>query len=76
MKARFAFLILILLSWGPQLRATVLVGDSTGTFTYPFHTYYMDSRTQVIYSSEEVGYTGNMTGIITGIDFYVTTRPG
>ncbi len=37
--------------------ATITVGTCATTFSYPMHTYYEDSRTQVIYLASELGGT-------------------
>jgi hypothetical protein len=51
---------------------TITIGTGTSTWDYPMHTYYHDSRTQVIYLSSEIGSGGN----ITKLALYVVTVPG
>ncbi|MDD5327787.1 MAG: C10 family peptidase [Phycisphaerae bacterium] len=51
---------------------TITIGTGTGTWDYPMHTYYHDSRTQVIYLSSEIGSSGN----ITKLALYIETVPG
>jgi len=52
--------------------ADITIGTGTSTWEYPMYTFYHDSRTQVIYLSDEIG----AAGIITGLALNVTTIPG
>lgn len=40
---------------GPQ---SIVIGVGTASWDYPMHTYYHDSRTQVIYLASEIGTSG------------------
>jgi len=51
---------------------TITIGTGTGSWDYPMHTYYHDSRTQVIYLAEEIGIPCE----ITALALYVETPPG
>ncbi|NLF70850.1 MAG: hypothetical protein GX575_17605, partial [Candidatus Anammoximicrobium sp.] len=50
----------------------VTIGTGTSTWDYPLHTYYHDSRTQVIYLQSELGGSS----IITGLALDVSSIPG
>lgn len=50
----------------------ITIGTGTGQWDYPLHTYYHDSRTQVIYLAGELGSAKNLTSL--ALD--VTTLPG
>jgi len=50
----------------------ITIGTGASTWDYPMHTYYHDSRTQVIYLADEIG----MPGIIEDLALDVTTVPG
>jgi subtilisin family serine protease len=50
----------------------ITIGTGTSGWSYPMHTAYHDSRTQVIYLASEIG-TG---GLITNLAINVTTIPG
>ncbi len=52
--------------------AITTIGTGTDTWSQPMHTFYHDSRTQVIYLSDEIGAGGNITDL--ALD--VTTVPG
>ena len=51
---------------------TITIGTGISEWTYPMHTFYHDSRTQVIYLASEIGSGGTITAL--GLD--VTTVPG
>ncbi len=51
---------------------TLTIGTGTIEWEFPMHTWYYDSRTQVIYQSQEIGQSGT----ITGLALYVTRIPG
>lgn len=48
------------------------IGTGTGTWDYPLHTFYHDSRTQVIYTASELGGARR----ITALSLDVATLPG
>ncbi len=48
------------------------IGSGTSTWDYPMFTYWHDSRTQVIYTSAEIGSATT----ISAMSLYVTTLPG
>lgn len=50
----------------------VQVGSGTVSTTYPFHTYYDDTRTQSILLASEIGQSGQ----IQKLRLYCSTRPG
>jgi len=50
----------------------ITIGTGTSTWSYPMYTFYHDSRTQVIYLSDEIGTAGTITNL--ALD--VTTIPG
>ncbi|MBA7663440.1 hypothetical protein ES703_71481 [subsurface metagenome] len=52
--------------------ADITIGTGTSTWDYPMHTWFHDSRTQVIYLSSEIGMGGSITAL--GLD--VATEPG
>ena len=41
----------------------ITIGTGTSTWDYPMHTYYHDSRTQVIYLASEIGRSGAITAL-------------
>jgi hypothetical protein len=47
---------------------SVTIGTGTYSWEYPIHTYYHDSRTQVIYSAGEIGSAGTITALALDID--------
>lgn len=51
--------------------AMITIGTDTSTWAYPMHTYYHDSRTQVIYLAGEIG----MSAAIGALALDVTTVP-
>ncbi|MFH1370405.1 MAG: hypothetical protein ABII09_03860 [Planctomycetota bacterium] len=51
---------------------SVTIGTGSSTWELPMHTYFHDSRTQVIYLAGEIG----MAGSITGLALDVETAPG
>ena len=57
--------------WGPVVQDTITVGTiTTATASYPFYTFYMDSRTQTIMLASELG---SLTGTITSIAYNVAS---
>jgi|GEM_PF-3898404 len=57
--------------WGPVYQDTITVGTGTSTASYPFFTYYMDSRMQTIILASEIG---NLSGAIIAIAYNVATN--
>ncbi len=53
---------------------TVTVGTGTTTQGWPYYTYFMDSRTQMLYTASEITSGGGTPGSITAIGFNVSTR--
>ena len=53
-------------------RITVTIGTGTATWQYPMHTFWHDSRTQVIYLASEIGFSG----VISDLALDVETVPG
>jgi len=51
---------------------TSVIGTGTTGCDYPFYTYYMDSRTQMLYTSAEILASGVAPGIVNKIAFDVT----
>jgi hypothetical protein len=51
---------------------TVTIGTGTATWYHPFHTYWHDARTQVIYTAAELGAAARISAL--ALD--VTTVPG
>lgn len=54
--------------WGVDLQGynncvSVTIGTGTSQWDYPMHTYYHDSRTQVIYLADEIGTAGTITAL-------------
>lgn len=49
------------------------IGTSNTPAGYPFYTYYMDSRTDMLYLASEILGSGVAPGYITKIGFYFTT---
>ena len=47
---------------------SVTIGTGTSGWDYPIHTYYHDSRTQVIYLAEEIGMAGTITALALDIE--------
>jgi len=52
--------------------SSITIGTGTNTWDYPMHTYYHDSRTQVIYLANEIARSGS----INALSLYVKTTPG
>ncbi len=55
----------------PQVTATI--GTGTTACGWPFYTYYMDSRTDMLYLASEITGSGGASGSITKVGFNVTT---
>lgn len=49
------------------------IGSGTASLDFPFTTYYMDSRTQLLFTSDELAGLGYGSGVITAIGFNVQT---
>ncbi len=47
---------------------SVTIGTGTSGWDYPLHTYYHDSRTQVIYLADEIGTAGTITALALDIE--------
>ena len=61
--------------WAPPCDGagqTITIGTGTSTWGSPMHTYYHDSRTQVIYLASEIGLQGS----ISDLSLDVATVPG
>jgi hypothetical protein len=56
---------------GPALPATITVGAGTTSCSYPFSTYWMDGRTQMLYHADEILAAGGSPGMISKIGFNV-----
>ena len=54
----------------------VTIGSGTSTTSYPFYSFYMDSRTQMLYTSSEILMSGGSPGQITKIGFDITSAAG
>ena len=59
-------------STGPA-PVTIQVGTPVNSQGYPFYTFYMDSRTQYLYTAAEILAAGGVPGEITSIAFNVVT---
>jgi len=59
-------------AWAAADLESVSIGQGTSSFTYPLHSSYHDSRTQVIYLQNEIGNAAMLTGL--ALD--VVTVPG
>jgi hypothetical protein len=53
--------------------ANACIGTGTTAVGYPYYTYYMDSRTLMLYTSSEIITGGGSPGLITKIGFNVVT---
>jgi len=51
---------------------TITIGTGTSTWDYPMHTFYHDSRTQVIYLASEIGVSGTISDLALDVE----TVPG
>ena len=49
------------------------IGSETNTIGYPFYTYYHDSKTQMLYTADELRATGLQPGSITSISFNISS---
>lgn len=61
------------LSCGPLSPATLTVGTGTSTCNYPYATYWMGARTQLLYTASDLYAAGVVPGMITSIGFSVAT---
>jgi len=57
----------------PPAPTSVTIGTGTSTVGHPYYTFYMDSRTQMLYTSSEIQAAGGSPGEITTIGFYVSS---
>ena len=64
--------IIFLLLFKPAFsQTTVIIGTGTHNASYPFYTYYHDSRTQMLYTATELNAAGSFPGAISSIAFDV-----
>jgi hypothetical protein len=52
-------------------KTNVCIGTDTLSSNYPFTTYWMDGRTDILYLGSEITAAGGSEGYFTGISFYV-----
>jgi len=57
----------------PVVSVDVQVGAGTTAVGYPFYTFYMDSRTQYLYTASEILAAGGLPGEIISIGFNVSS---
>ncbi|NQV01086.1 MAG: LamG domain-containing protein, partial [Bacteroidia bacterium] len=57
----------------PPVPITITLGTSTITQGHPYYTYYMDSRTQMLYTSAEIYAAGGGPGEIAWIAYNVSS---
>ncbi|NUN09668.1 MAG: T9SS type A sorting domain-containing protein [Ignavibacteriaceae bacterium] len=57
-------------------RSSITIGQGTTSASYPFYTLYHDSRTQMIYTKNEILQAGGGAGYIAKIGFDVLTASG
>lgn len=50
------------------------IGNGTSTVGYPYYTYYHDSKTQMLYTAEELLALGLQPGNITSLSFNISSR--
>jgi hypothetical protein len=70
----YIFLNILLITGFSDLQAqaiNVCIGTDTLSSTYPFTTYWMDGRTDMLYLASEITAGGGVPGYFTGISFYV-----
>ena len=53
---------------------TVTIGTGTASSNYPFTTYWMDGRTQILLTSSEILANGGVPGTIQNIAFNVISN--
>ena len=58
---------------GPPPPVTITLGTSTVTQGYPYYTFYMDSRTQMLYTAAEIIAAGGSAGEISWIAYDVSS---
>ncbi len=51
----------------------ITIGTGSTTVDYPYYTYYMDSRTDMLYTASEIQAAGGSGGTISKIGFNVTS---
>lgn len=49
----------------------VCIGSGTDSVSYPFYTFFMDGRTDMLFSKSEITAAGGLAGGITKIGFYI-----
>ena len=52
---------------------TIQIGTGTNTSSYPFNTYWHDSRTQMLFTAAQIAAAGGLPGDITSIAFNVAS---
>jgi hypothetical protein len=62
--------ILLISNLKPQTY-NIYIGTDTLSSNYPFTTYWMDGRTDMLYLASELAAGGGVPGYFTGISFYV-----
>jgi hypothetical protein len=51
----------------------ICIGSGTDSVSYPFYTFYMDARTDMLFTKNEIIVAGGMSGGINKIGFYIRT---
>ncbi len=69
----FFFFFLILFSNLNAQNIFIYVGTDTLSSNYPFTTYWMDGRTDMLYLENEITSAGGVPGYFTSIAFYVNS---
>ncbi len=69
------FTILFVIATLSLTAQTVTIGTGTFTSIYPFASYRMDARTQILYTAAELTASGAYAGNITSIDFKFSSAP-
>jgi hypothetical protein len=57
---------------GPIIPATATIGTGTADCNYPFTTFWMDGRTQLLYHADEIIAAGGSPGLISEIGFNIS----
>jgi hypothetical protein len=74
MKTIFSNLLLVsILAFGIQnaQSTNIYIGTDTLSSNYPFTTYWMDGRTDMLYLASEIIAGGGSSGYFTGLSFYI-----
>ena len=58
---------------GPPPPATITVGNGTATTSYPYLTFWMDGRTQLLYTAAQIQAAGGSAGQISSMGFNVSS---